>query len=146
MSNEKQTVIKLLDFTLLNAEKYNRAINGAVVGHGKLVGGVGEDASDLEKLAEYDRLGGAIRKGKSVVKTGSFYDFKARKPRTEPEVVLQFRDLEGQLVELAADEEVPIELKAAQIAEEKRVAKAVEKAAKKAGKKAKEEVEESDEE
>jgi len=148
MSKTESNTVKLLDYTLLNAEKFNRAVYGVVLRRGEQVGGVGENASDMEKLAEYDRLGGAIRMGKNRVKMGSFYDFKARKPRVEPKVVFEFRDLSGELVELSADEEVPLELKAAQIAEEKKVqknlAKLAEKEAKKKKQAGKDEVSEED--
>lgn len=93
------------DYLLVNAEKLDRAING-VVGHGGvMMGGVGKDADEQTILAEYDRLGGLILKKNGgvaydedeegnetekpvdvKVATGSFYDFKARRPRTKPEV------------------------------------------------------------
>lgn len=131
----------VLGYTVVNREKWVRAIDGTVGANGQLHGGVGEHASDAEKLAEYDRLGGLVRKGSHKVKTGSFYDFEKKEVRKKPEVMLVFRDLDGLEVEIAEGESVPVEVQAAEkIADKKRgVAK------KAAGKKAKDADEESDE-
>ena len=91
--------MELLGYTVSNYDKFHRAIYGSVGKEGKLYGGVGEDASDLEKLAAYDKTGGLILKGKAKVKTGSFYDFENKKPREEAEVMLIFKDIEGNTVE-----------------------------------------------
>lgn len=114
--------MELLGFELANPEKVERAIFGMVADQGRLVGGVGEDASDEAKIAEYDRLGGLITQGdkKYKVKTGSFYDFKERKPRETPQVVLLFKDLNGEEVEVGADEEIPMEVRAAEMIKEKK--------------------------
>lgn len=101
-------------YTLANADKLNRAIFGSTGERGALSGGVGEDASPEEVLAAYDRLGGLILKGSAKVKTGSFWDFEEKEARKEPEVTLVFRDLKGRLVEIAEDEEVPVEVQAAE--------------------------------
>ena len=108
--------MQLLGYQCVNDDKVNRAIYGSTGSEGKLHGGVGENASDEAKIAEYDRLGGLITKDGHKVKTGSFYDFDKRAPRKEPEVVLLFRDISGQIVELAEGEELPITVKAAEIA------------------------------
>ena len=47
-------------FVLENASKVHRTIHGSQGGEGKLVGGLGESASDDDILAEYDKLGGYI--------------------------------------------------------------------------------------
>lgn len=99
---------------MVNEEKVNRAIHGMIGREGRLQGGVGENAEPEAVLAEYDRLGGLIRKGGAKVKTGSFYDFDKRTPRKTPDVKLLFRDLEGNEVELSEDEEVPVEVQAAE--------------------------------
>lgn len=106
-------------FTLVNAAKFERAINGTVHRAGTPEGGVGDDASDDEILAEYDRLGGLIQKGKNNVKTGCFYDFKNKKPRDNPKVILVFRNLEGQSVEISDTEEIPADVRAAEAIREK---------------------------
>ena len=111
------------EYTLVNEEKFDRAVNGSMSAEGKLFGGVGENASDEEKLAEYDRLGGLILKGKYKVKTGSFYDFSKRAPRSKPEVIFVFRDLEGDEVEVPEGEEIPLEVKAAEVKKVKKAAK-----------------------
>ncbi len=111
-------------YTLVNAEKVNRAIYGAVLSQGQMKGGVGESATDEELLAEYDRLGGLILKGKFQVKLGSFYDFKTRKPRAKPEIVFVFKDLTGETVEVEEGEALPLDVQAAEKIKEKKVAKA----------------------
>ncbi len=117
-------------FSIANDEKFRRAIYGANTQGGKLSGGVGENASNAAKLAEYDRLGGLILKGKAKVKTGSFFDFEdTKKPRTTPKVVLVFRDLNGEEVEIADGEEIPMEVKAAEIQREKKAEAIKEKSA-----------------
>lgn len=115
--------MEILGYTIVNEEKYNRAIHGTMSRGGVLIGGVGEGATDLEKLAEYDKLAGCIRKGKHKVKLGSFYDFKKRAPRPEPQVVLVFRDLEGNVVEIPEGDAIPVEVRAAEMAQEKARAK-----------------------
>ena len=101
-------------FTLENEEKIDRAINGTPGRGGVAQGGVGKDAKPEAILAEYDRLGGYITKGGRKIKSGSFYDFKNRKPRVEPEVVYELRDLDGNKVELKEGEDVPVEVIAAE--------------------------------
>lgn len=115
------------DFTLVNEEKVHRAIYGTVTQGGMNKGGVGEDAKPEAILAEYDRLGGYIKKGKYKVKMGSFYDFKGRKPRSKPEVVFVLRALMGEKVEVKDGESIPLEVKAQETLEAKK---------KKAGKRA----------
>ena len=110
-------------YELVNAEKVDRAILGSMSAGGQLQGGVGEKASDEVKLAEYDRLGGLVRKNGRKVKMGSFYDFENKKPREEPEVVLVFRDLEGNEIEVPEGEEVPLEARAAEMIAEKKAKK-----------------------
>ena len=137
-------------YTIANLEKWDRAINGTVGAEGKLVGGVGENASDEEKIAEYDRLGGLILKGKRKVKMGSFYDFEKKQPRKKPNVILVLRDLEGEVQEFSEEEEIPAEVRAAEAIQEKKDAKARAKQdaidAKKAGKTAKDKKDEDDDE
>lgn len=128
-----------------NEEKVDRAIHGSVVSQGRLEGGVGEDASDEAKLAEYDRLGGLITTAEGrKVKTGSFWDLEKKVMRKNPEVILIMRDLEGNTVEIPEEEALTPELMAAEkiankkkaekqaAMEEKERAKAEKKAAKKA--------------
>lgn len=107
------------EFTLVNEEKVHRAIFGTVRRAGQAEGGVGESAPDAAKIAEYDRLGGLILKGKNKVKMGAFYDFEKKTRREKPEIVFVFRDLNGQEVEVPEGEEVPIEVRAADIQKKK---------------------------
>ncbi len=72
------------DYLLVNHEKLDRVINGAMASQGKLGGGLGKDASAEAIIAEYDRLGGLIlTKGGQKVEMGTFYDFVNHKPKDE---------------------------------------------------------------
>lgn len=96
-------------YLLLSKDKLERALSGSPNRNGVYVGGVikGDGTYDEDQLlAEYDRLGGLIRKGEDKVKTGSFYDFANRSPRAKAEVKLEFR-INGRLVEVSADEPLP---------------------------------------
>ena len=105
--------MKIEDFEIVNKEKWDRALHGALGSKGQLVGGTGDGASDMEKLVAYDRIGGLIRKGGRKVKMGAFYDFKEKKARETPEVEFVFT-IDGEEVTIAEDEEVPIEVRAAE--------------------------------
>lgn len=109
-------------YKLINEEKVDRALNGTVVSGSRKGGVARPDGSydDAAVLAAYDRLGGYIQNAHgSKVKTGSFYDFVARKPRQKPEVVLIF-NINGEIMEVGEDEELPDVLKAAQLLENKK--------------------------
>lgn len=106
--------LDLSGFHLQNHEKVNRAIHGSMTSGGQLKGGVGEDAAPAAILAEYDRLGGLVLKNGRKVKTGSFYDFKGRRPRTNPEITLILKSISGGTVEVKAGQEIPIEAQAAE--------------------------------
>lgn len=99
-----------------NSEKWNRAVFGSIGAEGALSGGSGEKASGEQKLANYDKLGGLVTKGGRKIKTGSFFDFATQSPKEKPEVIFVFRDLEGNIVEVPEGEEVPLEVRAAEIA------------------------------
>ena len=58
------------DYTLLNDEKVSRAFDK-----------LGENATDAQLLAEYDRLGGAVKYEGRKLAMGTFFDFKEQKPR-----------------------------------------------------------------
>jgi hypothetical protein len=104
-------------FELVNDEKVHRAIYGTVGQGGSAVGGVGEEATEAEILAEYDRLGGLITKNGDKVKMGCFYDFKGRKPHKDPKVILVFQ-VNNKVVEVPANEPLPVLVQAAKIADE----------------------------
>lgn len=125
-------------FELLNPEKVERALVGTVQRSGSLSGGVQApdgtyDADAL--LAEYDRMGGLIRKGEDKVKTGSFFDFKAKKPREKATPVLEFR-INGRVQEVPMDAPLPPVVRAAKLAEESVKQEIEERAEEKAEKKA----------
>lgn len=92
---------------------------------------VGSDATTL--LAEYDRLGGLITKNGDKVKTGSFYDFEAKKPRAKPKVVFVYT-VDGEFVDVPEGEELPGEVRAARTLANARARKA-KKGGAKSGKK-----------
>ncbi len=94
-----------------------------------MIGGAGENASPMAVLAEYDRLGGLVRLDGRTIKTGSFYDFDGKAPRKSPEVTLILRDLEGNVVEISADEELSPELKASETIQKRKAKERDEKIA-----------------
>lgn len=127
-------------FTLINEEKVERSLSGVQRSDGSSIGGIGSgayfdtteqiwkkdgtslSASEIEKLendllAEYDRIGGLIQKGGDKVKTGSFYDFKGKRPRTEPKVFFTY-SVNGKFVDVPDGTELPGEVKAAKIMNE----------------------------
>lgn len=81
--------LQIGDYTLVNDEKIDRAVNGSMTRGGMLTGGVGRNADEDVLLSKYDELGGLIMKGKLKVKTGSFFDFKEKKTRLEPKVLFE---------------------------------------------------------
>ena len=118
---------KVGEYILVNSEKVSRVLNGMVLNDGSQQGGIAkEDGSFDEKilLAEYDKLGGAILKGKDRVKMGSFYDFKLKKAKAEPEIVLVFK-INGKVVELKDGEEESNLIKAAKLLKEDKEIKEV---------------------
>src|SRR3990167_6855503 len=106
--------MEIKGYVLSSTEKVERMLHGTPGKEGKLQGGVSDEATDEAKLAEYDRLGGLILKDGHKVKMGSFYDFAARKPQETPNVLLIFRDVEGNVVELPEGKELPLQVKAAE--------------------------------
>src|SRR3990167_1110593 len=80
------------EYSLLNAEKYNRVINGVLGREGQLVQktnrkgnivvlGLGLEADPAMVLACYDRLGGAIKHNGKKLEHGCFWDFVKDRPR-----------------------------------------------------------------
>ena len=94
---------QVLEFSLVNDEKVERAMHGSLGREGKLYGGVGDEASPEALLAEYDRLGGLITKGGLRVKMGSFYDFEKKQPRPESELAF-LADVDGESLEVTEEE------------------------------------------
>lgn len=77
-------------FQIENAEKLERVIYGTMGRGGELMGGLGLEADPELVLAHYDKLAGFITKDGVKVKTGSFWDFKAKAPRSKAEVMFIF--------------------------------------------------------
>lgn len=123
-----QRVLEDTGFELVNAEKVGRVVEGILGKDGHLTGGVGNDAASELILAHYDRAGGLIRKNGDIVRTGSFYDFKAKVPRKKPQVEFVFR-VNGREVYVPEGTELPGEVRAARLlaAQDAEVAAADEK-------------------
>lgn len=119
---------KLKGYVVQNDSKYRRAINGSPNSHGELSGGVGDKATEGEKLAAYDKLGGLILSGGRKIKTGSFWDFKKNKRIEKPEPIIQIR-VDGELFEYPEGKELPLEVKAKEALDKKRKEKKAEEMA-----------------
>lgn len=81
---------KVNGFVMENADKVERVIYGNMGRAGVLEGGLGEDAEPELILANYDKLAGYITKDGIKIKTGSFWDFKAKAARKTPDVMYIF--------------------------------------------------------
>lgn len=132
--------MKLKGYVIQNDGKYQRAVYGSPNAHGELSGGVGEKATEGEKLAAYDRLGGLILSNGRKVKSGTFWDFKKNKRVEKPEVIIEIR-VDGEVFEYPEGKDVPMEVRAMETLDkkkkEKRAKEAAEKKAKREEKKAK---------
>lgn len=82
---QENTVVK--GYELKNRRKAVICAEGNI-GEGMSFPGVGWENEDA-LLAEYDKRGGLIMKDGQKIATGSFYDFKLRKPRPEPLIAVQ---------------------------------------------------------
>ena len=90
-------------YVLVSEAKLDRALNGTIVDQGRVLGGVGKDATPEAILAEYDKLGGLVLKDGLKVKLGSFYDFKKKQARKEPEVSFEV-SLDGDILDVSEEE------------------------------------------
>jgi len=116
--NTKVVKVKQGTFHLVNANKVRRVIEGKTDGRGGLVPGLGPDAADEDIIVEYDKIAGLIRgKEAAKVKTGCFYDFDRKEAASNPKVVYTFR-INGRVVEVEDGETFPLEVQAAQVAED----------------------------
>lgn len=120
--------LTLKGYVLENGAKMTRAIDGVVDKNGDLKGGVGDSASDEEKLGAYDRLGGLITYKGEKVKIGSFCDFKASKKAStpgnyvlvlheDPKPMLEFK-VKGEKVYVPVDKPIPMKVKVEKMADE----------------------------
>jgi len=96
------------EYELINEMKVERAMASVAKADGTF--------KDSDLLAEYDKLGGLIKKGDDKVRIGSFFDFKNKKAFVKPEVFLTF-NINGKNVDVPADEPTPAIVKAARVAE-----------------------------
>jgi len=86
-------------YVLENKDKIDRVIFGEVKRAGVPEGGLGEDADPMLVLAHYDKLAGYITKDGVKIKTGSFWDFRNKRPHETPKVLYMFR-IGGETVEV----------------------------------------------
>ena len=117
---ERNVPQKAEAYEFCNPEKVDRALNGTLRSGGHLEGGVKKaDGTwdEAELLAEYDKLGGLIKKGGDSIQTGSFYDFKNRTKREKPEIIFEFR-VAGEKVLVPEGRELPGVVKGARLLEE----------------------------
>ena len=80
-------------FVMENQDKIDRVKYGDMGRSGTLEGGIGEEEAAKNPelvLARYDKIAGFITKDGVKIKTGSFWDFKLKAPRKEPEVIYIF--------------------------------------------------------
>lgn len=127
---------KVKGYDIVNPEKAERAYAGTPDRNGGYKGGVRKPDGTYDDdafLAEYDRLGGLVRKNGDTVKMGSFYDFANRKPREKAEVYFEFR-INGRLTQVKEGEPEPMVVKAARVNAELEKEEREEKAEKKAKK------------
>jgi hypothetical protein len=123
-------VLEGLGLELVNEEKVNRVVMGNLGKDGALIGGLGEDASPEAIVAAYDKIGGLIRKNGDTIRTGSFYDFKGKKPHAKPQVEYVYR-INGKEVYVPEGQELPGLVKAAKVLEAQEAEEAEEKPKKK---------------
>lgn len=119
---------KLKGFVIKNDGKYQRAVLGSPNARGEMSGGVGEKATEGEKLAAYDRLGGLILSNGRKIKMGSFWDFKKNKRVEKPEPIIEIR-VDGELFEYPLGKELPLEVKAKETLDKRRKDKKAEEMA-----------------
>ncbi len=117
-------------FILENQDKINRVIQGHLGRSGEMEGGLGESASPETILAHYDKMAGHITKDGIKIKTGSFWDFKGKKPHKEPQVKYLF-NVSGDILEVNDPSELA---QALQVLNGAKAKKEVEKAEVKAAK------------
>ena len=119
---------KLKGYVIQNDSKYQRAVYGSPNSRGELTGGVGEKATEGEKLAAYDRLGGLILSNGRKIKNGCFWDFKKNKRVEKPSPIIQIR-VDGELFEYPDGKELPVEVVAKETLDKKKKKKKAEEMA-----------------
>ena len=116
--------VQVMGFELLNDDKVQRALTA-----------IGEEGSEEDLLAEYDKLGGGIKKDGRKVAMGSFYDFTTKKAKTkvdyeeleyEEEFVLVRKPLETKSAKGLSTKERIAKLGKKEVAKRGRPAKVVE--------------------
>lgn len=106
---EVKKALKVGKYVLENPDKVERALHGSPNDKGEFVGGVLKADNKYDNdalLAEYDRIGGLITLKGDKVRTGSFFNFTAKKPHEEAQVQLEFR-VNGERTFVDAKDESP---------------------------------------
>jgi hypothetical protein len=110
-------------YSLENADKVRRVLQGEKHGSRVISRGLGNKADPKDIIAEYDKRGGLITgKEGQKVKTGCFWDFEERKAFASPKVVYTFR-VNGEIVEIEEGQDVPMNIQAAVTVEKKKKGK-----------------------
>jgi hypothetical protein len=107
-------------FTMMNPDKIRHALYGDENESASAFKGIADADGSYDEdllLATCDKFGGLIKKGSDKVKTGSFWDIKGKKAHATPKVVFEY-NINGDIIEVAADEEAPKIVQAAKLAEE----------------------------
>ena len=120
---------KVNGFVMENADKVERVIYGNMGRAGVLEGGLGEDAEPELILANYDKLAGYITKDGIKIKTGSFWDFKAKAARKTPDVMYIF-NIGSDKVEVRDPKDLASAISTVEKVREQKEEKATEKKAK----------------
>lgn len=126
----KKVETKWGNFTLISAHKVSRVIDGKTNNKGEMIAGLGTKATDEELLVAYDKEAGLIRgKENAKVKTGCFWNVKEKKAQENPKVIYIYR-LNKKTVEVPADKELPLQVRAVQAAAKEEKKEAAKKAKK----------------
>lgn len=110
-----------MGYIVTSDEKVRRVLDGVPTRTGEAQGGITKPDGtfdEMEFLAMYDKMGGGIKNANGdTVQNGSFYDYRLKKAKEKPEVMLVFR-INGQEVVVPEKEEAPAIVKAARIVEQ----------------------------
>lgn len=101
------TFVKGIELT--STEKVRRVLEGTTTRGGELAGGIMQPDGTFDEdqfLAMYDKIGGGMRLNGDSVKMGSFYDFRKKAPKDEPEIMLSFR-INGEVMDVPANKPAP---------------------------------------
>ena len=97
---------------LANMDKVRRIVEGDTDAQGRVVPGLGEGADPMEVAVAYDKIAGLITgKDGAKVKMGCFWNVKEKKAQENPVVIYTFK-VDGKSVDIEAEKDLPLEVKA----------------------------------